>query len=90
MSLTLSLTISISAGLRAATRVEAVLADAERELNMEPGVEPEEIMTSQEMSERADEILSKMATLLRSPEGGWQYPSGGLSTPGQGDVHPKS
>ena len=28
--------------------------------------------------------IKKMATLLRSPEGGWQYPSGGLSTPGQG------
>ena len=41
-------------------RVKAVLAEAERELNMELGVGPEEIMTSQEMSERADEILSKM------------------------------
>ena len=28
--------------------------------------------------------IKKMATLLRSPKGGWQYPSGGLSTPGQG------
>ena len=41
-------------------KVKAVLAEAERELNMELGVGPEEIMTSQEMSERADEILSKM------------------------------
>ena len=41
-------------------KVKAVLAEAERELNMELGVEPEEIMTSQEMSERTDEILSKM------------------------------
>ena len=41
-------------------KVKAVLAEAERELNMELGVGPEEIMTSQEMSERTDEILSKM------------------------------
>lgn len=41
-------------------KVKAVLAEAERELNMELGVGPEEIMTSQEMSERADEILSMM------------------------------
>ena len=41
-------------------KVKAVLAEAEGELNMELGVGPEEIMTSQEMSERTDEILSKM------------------------------
>ena len=41
-------------------KVKAVLAEAERELNMELGVGPEEIMTSQEMSEHTDEILSKM------------------------------
>lgn len=28
--------------------------------------------------------IKKMAALLCRPEGGWQYPSGGLSTPGQG------
>lgn len=41
-------------------KVKAVLAEAERELNMELGEEPEEVMTSQEMSERADNILARM------------------------------
>ncbi len=41
-------------------KVKAVLAEAERELNMELGETSEEIMTSQEMSERTDEILARM------------------------------
>ena len=41
-------------------KVRAVLAEAERELDLELGVKTEEIMSSQEMSERTDAILAKM------------------------------
>ena len=41
-------------------KVKAILAEAERELDVELGEEPTEIMSSQEMSERTDAILARM------------------------------
>ena len=41
-------------------KVKAVLAEAERELNMELGVPSEEVMTSEEIKKRTDRIISEM------------------------------
>ena len=41
-------------------KVKAVLAEAERELNMELGEPSEEVMTSEEIKERTDRIISEM------------------------------
>lgn len=41
-------------------KVKAVLAEAERELNMELGEPSEEVMTSEEVKKRTDRIMAKM------------------------------